>query len=81
MKNQYLIVSPLQVPINATVTIRSSENSFPDNGYMIMDEKGRTIRKGSISKGNNEFCLSVVGMSTGVYNLIVGQEQEQFTVL
>ncbi|HMJ47617.1 MAG TPA: hypothetical protein VK498_09815 [Ferruginibacter sp.] len=81
MKNQHLIVSPLQVPINATVTIRSSENSFPDNDYMITDEKGRTVRKGAISKGINEFCLSVVGMATGVYSLSVGQVQEQFTVM
>lgn len=81
MKNQYLIVSPLQVPLNATITIRSSENVFPDNGYMITDELGRTVRKGAITNGMNEFCLSVVGMATGVYRLTVGQAQEKFTVL
>ena len=78
MKNQHLIVSPLQVPYNAIVTIRSAENTFPDNGYMITDQNGRTVRKGAIAKGMTEFCLSVVGMATGVYNLTVGQVQEQF---
>lgn len=81
MKNQSLIVFPLEVPTNASVTIRSSEEIFPDKDYMITDEMGRTVRRGAISNGINEFCLSVVGMATGVYRLSMGQLQEKFIVM
>jgi hypothetical protein len=76
-----IIVSPAQVPSNARLTIRSSAEAFNENAYLIKDELGRIIRKGAISKGINEFCLSVVGMASGVYRVTVGQVEEKFTVI
>lgn len=81
MKPPPIIVSPSHVPHDARVTIRSQENTFLENAYIITNETGKIIRKGCISKGINEFCLSVVGMTAGVYRVSVGQVQEKFTVI
>jgi len=79
--NLKLLISPIQVPVNASLTIRTYDDYFPDNGYMITDELGRIIRKGAIAKGICEFSLSMVGLATGVYRITMGQVQERFTIL
>ena len=81
MTTKPILVIPSQVLINAQLTIRSADNPFTENAYVITNEIGKVIRKGSISSGNHEFCLSMVGMATGVYRIIVGQVQEKFTVI
>ena len=81
MKTTPILVSPTQVPSNARLTIRSATDAFSENAYIITDEVGRIIRKGSISKNLNEFCLCVAGMAAGVYRVTVGQVQEKFTVI
>lgn len=81
MKTTPILITPAHVPVNASVTVRSATDTFPENSYLITDELGKIIRKGAISKGINEFCLSVVGMATGVYRVTVGQVQEKFTVI
>ncbi len=80
MKNTAIVVSPTLVPLNTTITIRTNE-TFPDSTYQITDESGRTLRKGSITKGICEFYLSVAGMATGNYRLIMGSSQERFKVI
>lgn len=81
MKTTPIVVIPSHVPTNSRLTIRSATDTFTENGYIITDELGKIIRKGSISNGINEFCLSVVGMTAGVYRVTVGQVQEKFTVI
>jgi len=81
MKPSPIVVYPSNVPTNARITIRASTDHFPENMYLITDESGKVIRKGSISTGMKEFCLSVVGMMPGCYRLYVGNVQEKFTVL
>lgn len=81
MKTTPIVLIPTHVPSNARLTIRSATDAFTENAYIITDELGKIIRKGSISKGINEFCLSVVGMATGVYRVTVGQVEEKFTVI
>ena len=80
MKNTAIVVSPTRVPVNATITIRANE-TFPDNTYQITDESGKMLRRGSISKNICEFYLSVAGMSTGNYRLVMGSLQERFKVI
>jgi hypothetical protein len=75
-----VIVTPKSLPQNEILTIRTVCDYFPDKNYVITDEGGRIIRKGSISHGINEFKLCMVGLKTGAYRLIMGQQEEKFNV-
>jgi hypothetical protein len=76
-----VIVSPRQVELNEILTIRSANDPFDANGYVITDETGRLMRKGSIVQGISEFKLCIVGFKTGVYRLAIGHNIEKFTVM
>jgi hypothetical protein len=80
-KNPELTVTPVQVPQNATLTVRSGTANFPQPHYTITDENGRVIRKGSVNERISEFKLSMVGLTTGVYRFTMGQVQEKFVVI
>ncbi len=79
--NASLSISPNQVPLNASLMVRSESDNFPANAYTITDEKGRVIRKGSVSERVTEFRLSMVGLATGVYRFTMGPVNERFTIV
>lgn len=76
-----LSISPNQVPLNASLTVRSEQENFPANAYTITDERGRIIRKGFINERVTEFRLSMVGLATGVYRFTMGPVNERFTIV
>ena len=81
MEQHQLTVTPVQVPQNETLTVRSASNHFPQKQYTITDEKGKVIRKGSVNDRISEFTLSMVGIAVGVYRFTMGQVQEKFVVV
>ena len=81
MEKTQLILSPVQVTQNETLTVRSATNYFPQPQYTITDENGKLIRKGSVSERISEFKLSMVGIDVGVYSLSMGQVQQKFVVI
>lgn len=81
MKNPPLVISPNQVPANARIFIRRASDICDSNSYVITNESGKTVRKGTISSGMQEFYLSVVGMASGEYYVSVGTLREKFTVI
>ena len=82
MKNtEPLGISPNQVPLNQSLTVRSELENFPANAYVITDERGRIIRKGFVSNRVTEFRLSMVGLATGVYRFTMGPVNERFTIV
>ena len=76
-----LSISPNQVPLNQSLTVRSELENFPANAYVITDERGRIIRKGFVSNRVTEFRLSMVGLATGVYRFTMGPVNERFTIV
>ncbi|CAN5773677.1 hypothetical protein BH11BAC4_BH11BAC4_22130 [soil metagenome] len=76
-----VILSPRQLELYQTLTVRSDNAPFFEINYMITDESGKLIRKGAISNGINEFKLCIVGFKTGVYKISIGQTMEHFTVI
>ncbi|MDB5201111.1 MAG: hypothetical protein JWQ27_520 [Ferruginibacter sp.] len=82
MRNQpQVIISPSELPVNSSLTVRSTDEPFADAGYMITDEVGRVVRKGAICRGISEFKLSMVGLATGAYRFTMGAVQEKFVIL
>lgn len=81
MGQHELTVTPAQVPQNQTLTVRSATRCFPQQQYIITDEKGKLIRKGYVSDRISEFTLSMVGIAVGVYRFTMGQVQEKFSVV
>ncbi len=81
MDQNQLTVTPVQVPQNETLTVRSASTSFPQPQYTITDEQGKVIRKGSVSDRISEFTLSMVGIAVGVYRFSMGHVQEKFVVV
>ena len=82
MKNtEPLSISPNQVPLNESLTVRSQLETFPANAYTITDERGRIIRKGFVSDRVSEFRLSMVGLATGAYRFTMGPVNERFTIV
>ena len=81
MKNTPIVISPSQVPADARIIIRTASDLFNGNSYVITNESGKTVRRGTISSGIKEFYLSVVGMSLGNYYVSVGAVREKFTVI
>lgn len=79
-KKLEIIVSPVQVPQNETLTVKSGSSNFPQTHYAITDENGRLIRKGSVNEHISEFKLSMVGLATGVYQFTMGQAKERFVI-
>ncbi|MEI2747190.1 MAG: hypothetical protein V9E88_00340 [Ferruginibacter sp.] len=80
MSKRPLVISPMQLQQNDVLTVYSPDGNFRDNDYMITNEEGRVIRKGSISANLSEFKLRIVGLKAGVYRLVMGQYQEKFIV-
>ncbi len=76
-----LTITPTRVLQNATLTIRSESNHFPEPQYTISDESGRIIRKGSVNQHIGEFKLSMVGLSVGSYQFRMGLVQEKFIII
>ncbi len=76
-----IYVSPAQVLQNTCLHVKTSSPSFPETEYKITDQKGRVVRKGSVSNRITEFSLSMVGIKTGVYSFIMGTVQKQFVVV
>lgn len=76
-----VFVSPAEVIKNTCLHVRTSSSHFPETEYRITDERGRVVRKGSVSKRISEFTLSMVGIDTGVYRFIMGAVQEKFVVV
>ncbi len=81
MEQHQLTVTPVQVPQNETLTVRSASTYFPQKQYTITDEQGKVIRKGSVNDRISEFKLSMVGIAVGVYRFTMGQVQEKFVVV
>lgn len=81
MKNPPIVLSPTQVPADARIFIRTAPEIWNENSYVITNESGKTVRKGTISSGIKEFYLSVVGMASGNYYVSVGAVKERFTVI
>ena len=80
MNDRYLILSPLKVELNEILTVYAASGFFREIEYLIIDESGRTIRKGKIANNLSEFKLRIVGIRTGEYKLVMGKEQEKFVV-
>ena len=80
MSKRPLVISPIQLQQNDVLTVYSPDGNFRDHDYMITNEEGRVIRKGSVSANLSEFKLRIVGLKAGVYRLIMGQYQEKFIV-
>ena len=80
-KNQLLILSPTHVQQNDVLTIHTTTGVFRDTGYIIKNESGNVIRKGSIACNLLEFKLRIVGIKSGVYKFIMGDQQEIFQVV
>ena len=76
-----IVVSPAEVIKNTCLHVKTSSPGFTDTEYRITDEKGRVVRKGSVSERISEFTLSMVGIDTGVYRFIMGQVQKKFVVV
>lgn len=76
-----LTVSPVQVPENETITVRSGTSNFPQRTYTISDENGRIVRKGSVNEHIAEFKLCMVGLAAGAYRFSMGQVQEKFVIV
>lgn len=81
MTNSSILISPIQVPGDARIIVRTAKEIFDDNSYIITNQSGKTIRRGKISSGIKEFYLSVVGMAAGRYYVTVGGVTEKFTVI
>lgn len=83
MKKQtaQVFVSPAEVIKNTCLHVKTSSSNFPETEYRITDERGRIVRKGSVSERVSEFTLSMVGIDTGVYRFIMGAVQEKFVVV
>jgi len=79
--NCNLTIYPVKVPMNASLTVKTYDEKFPDDAYLIINNEGKIIRKGAISRNILEFKLSMVGLATGVYSFTMGHVQEQFTIL
>jgi len=76
-----VILSPRQLELYETLTVRSATETFNEINYSITDEAGKLMRKGAIANGSNEFKLCIVGFKSGVYQLSIGQTMEHFTVI
>ena len=77
----HFTLTPVKVLQNETLTVHTDTGQFPENGYVITNEDGRVIRKGSISSNLAEFKLRIVGLQSGVYKLVMGTHQEKFLVM
>lgn len=80
MKNTQILISPTQVPTDARINICAASNIFTGT-YLITNESGKIVRRGTISSGINEFYLSIVGMAAGNYYVSIGAVREKFTVI
>ncbi len=76
-----LNIYPSEVPVNTNITVRTESGYFPEQAYIITDEKGRIIRKGLVSERLNEIRLSLVGLAAGVYYFTMGTANKQFTIV
>ncbi len=75
-----LTLSPSQVGVNETLTVRSCSENFKQRDYIISDETGRIVRKGAVNEHIAEFKLCMVGLATGVYRFSMGKVQEKFII-
>ena len=80
-KTQLIILSPTHVEQNDILTIHTTAGAFRDTGYVIKNESGNIIRKGSIACNLFEFKLRIVGIQSGIYKFIMGDQQEIFKVV
>jgi hypothetical protein len=80
-KHQNLILHPTMVQQDSLLTIQNIEGAFQNNNYIIKNETGSIIRKGNISNSFFGFQLRVVGFKTGLYQFIMGDQQENFQVV
>ena len=76
-----LFLSPSQLEIFDTLVIRSAAPTFNEIRYIITDDNGKIMRKGTIQKAINEFKLCIVGFKSGNYKISIGQAAESFTVI
>ena len=81
LNNEELRISPSQVTLNSSITVRSQGETFPQSDYTITDGSGRIIRKGTVSERVTEFKLSVVGLATGAYRFSMGKVNQAFTIV
>ncbi len=80
MQQNQVTVTPPQVSLNDTLTVKCADNHFPQTHYVILDETNRVIRKGCINDRINEFKLSMVGIAAGVYRFQMGGCEYRFVV-
>ena len=76
-----LILSPRQLETFDTLVVRSATSTFNEYHYIITDDGGKIMRKGTIHKAINEFKLCIVGFKSGQYHIHIGEAAERFTVL
>ena len=80
-KTQPLILNPTVIHCDELLTIKNSEGKFNDAAYVIQNESGSVIRKGSITISSFTFQLRIIGFQTGYYKFIMGDQQHAFRVI
>lgn len=80
-KPQMLILNPMMVHQDSLLTIQNTEGHFDDNEYVIKNEIGTVIRKGYLSNSFFGFQIRIIGMKSGFYHFIIGNQSKQFQVI
>lgn len=80
-KPQMLILNPMMVHQDSLLTIQNTEGHFDDNEYVIKNEFGTVIRKGYLSNSFFGFQIRIIGMKSGFYHFIIGNQSKQFQVI
>lgn len=76
-----LNVYPTLVHPEDLLTVKTSDGFFSGSNYLIKNESGRIIRKGTLCSNLIELKLRIIGMKTGVYYFILGELQERFEIV
>jgi len=77
----HLILHPMIVEQNHLLTVQKTDGSFKQQGYVIKTKTGHILRKGCITNSMNPLQLRMVGMKSGSYFFVMGDEQEEFQVI
>jgi hypothetical protein len=80
-KPQMLILNPMMVHQDSLLTIQNTEGHFENNDYIIKNEFGIVIRKGNLSNSFFGFQIRIIGMKSGFYHFIMGNQSKQFQVI
>ncbi|MEI8053349.1 MAG: hypothetical protein WCH52_06340 [Bacteroidota bacterium] len=80
-KTPHLILNPTLICQDDLLTVKNAEGTFQNTGYVIKNESGSIIRKGSISNNLFGFQMRIIGLKVGFYQFIMGDQQEVFQVV